>query len=89
MKVLITGANGFVGKNLRLFLKERSDIEIFSFLKENNISLLYDHVNKVDFIFHLAGVNRSSDLKEFISGNEILTQKLSDAVKKTTRKKIR
>ena len=31
MKVLITGANGFVGKNLKLFLKERSDIEIFSF----------------------------------------------------------
>jgi nucleoside-diphosphate-sugar epimerase len=29
MKVLITGANGFVGKNLKLFLKERSDIEIF------------------------------------------------------------
>ena len=41
MKVLITGANGFVGKNLRLFLKEKSDIEMISFLKEDNISLLY------------------------------------------------
>jgi len=86
MKVLITGANGFVGKNLKLFLKERPDIEILSFLKEDNISLLYDHVNKVDFIFHLAGVNRSNDPREFISENEFLTQKISDAVKKITRK---
>lgn len=86
MKVLITGANGFVGKNLKLFLKERPDIEIFSFLKEDNSSLLFDLISEVDFIFHLAGVNRSNDLKEFISGNEVLTQKISDAVKKTTRK---
>jgi UDP-2-acetamido-2,6-beta-L-arabino-hexul-4-ose reductase len=86
MKVLITGANGFVGKNLRLFLKERPDIEILSFLKEDNITLLYEHISKADFIFHLAGVNRSNDPNEFVSGNEFLTQKLSDAVKKTTRK---
>ena len=86
MKVLITGANGFVGKNLKLFLKERPDIKILSFLKKDNISLLYDHVNKADFIFHLAGINRSNDPKEFTSGNEVLTQKISDAVKKTNRK---
>lgn len=86
MKVLITGANGFVGKNLKLFLKERSEIEIFSFLKEDNSSLLFDLICKVDFIFHLAGVNRANDPKEFISGNEVLTQKISDAVKKTNRK---
>ena len=86
MKVLITGANGFVGKNLKLFLKERSDIEIVSFLKEDSSSLLFDSVSKVDFIFHLAGVNRSKDPKEFISGNEVLTEKISDAVKKANRK---
>ena len=86
MRVLITGANGFVGKNLKLFLKERSDIEIVSFLKKDSSSLLFDSVSKVDFIFHLAGVNRSKDLKEFIFGNEVLTQKIFDAVKKTKRK---
>jgi UDP-2-acetamido-2,6-beta-L-arabino-hexul-4-ose reductase len=86
MKVLITGANGFVGKNLKLFLKVRSDIEIFSFLKEDNISLLFYLVNKVDFIFHLAGSNRPSDIKEFTTVNEILSKKLCDAVKKTNRK---
>jgi UDP-2-acetamido-2,6-beta-L-arabino-hexul-4-ose reductase len=86
MKVLITGANGFVGKNLKLFLKERSEVEIFSFLKEDNISSLFHLVSEVDFIFHLAGANRPSDIKEFTSINEILSEKLSDAVKKTNRK---
>jgi UDP-2-acetamido-2,6-beta-L-arabino-hexul-4-ose reductase len=86
MKVLITGANGFVGKNLKLYLRERPDIEIFSFLKKDNNSLLFDFANKVDFIFHFAGVNRSSDSKEFIAGNEMLTKNLADAVKKTNRK---
>ncbi len=86
MKVLITGANGFVGKNLKFFLKERLDIEIFSFVKNDSISKLDNYIKNADFIFHLAGVNRSKDPKEFIFGNEILTKKISDAVKKTSRK---
>ena len=53
MKVLITGANGFVGKNLKLFLKERSDIEIFSvrifFISYLKISIISDAV-KFSFV---------------------------------------
>ena len=41
MKVLITGANGFVGKNLKLFLKERSDVVILSFFNEDSSSLVF------------------------------------------------
>ena len=69
MKVLITGSNGFIAKNLKLFLKERSDIDVFTFSKANNITELSRIVNEVDFIFHLAGVNRTDKKKEFIEGN--------------------
>lgn len=86
MKVLITGSNGFIAKNLKLFLKERSDIDIFTFSKENDISELSRIVNEVDFIFHLAGVNRTEKKKEFIEGNEKLTQELCKAIKITSRK---
>lgn len=86
MKVLITGGNGFVAKNLKYFLNERSDVEIYTLQKKNNISDLNNFVSKVDFIFHLAGVNRPKELEEFTLGNETLTQKLCEAVKKSNRK---
>ena len=86
MKVLITGSNGFIAKNLKIFLKERPDIEIFTFAKNNKTSELTNLVKKVDFIFHLAGINRSKSLTEFSLGNETLTQKLCEAIKKTNRK---
>jgi len=86
MKVLITGKNGFIAKNLKLFLKERSDIEIYTFSKKNKISELTDLVNKVDFVFHLAGINRPENVKEFTLGNESLTQKLCEVIRKTKRK---
>lgn len=86
MKVLITGDQGFIGKNLKLFLKSRSDITIFTFSKKNKTSDLNDIVNKVDFIFHLAGVNRSQNLEEFAIGNENLSKQLCDTIKKTGRK---
>ena len=86
MKVLITGSNGFIAKNLKLFLKERPDVEIFSFSKNNKIYELNDLINRVDFIFHLAGVNRSKSISEFTTGNEILTQNICDAIKKSNKK---
>ena len=85
MKVLITGSNGFIAKNLKLFLKERSNVEIFSFSKNNKICELNDLINRVDFIFHLAGVNRSKNLSDFTLGNEILTQQICDIIKKSSK----
>lgn len=69
MRVLITGANGFIGRNLQLHLSERSDVEIVSFTRENDISELPRLLEGVDFVFHLAGVNRPQDLRQFITGN--------------------
>ena len=86
MKILITGDQGFIAKNLKLFLKSRPDITIFTFSKKNKTSDLNDIVKKVDFIFHLAGVNRSQNLEEFAIGNENLSKQLCDTIKKTGRK---
>lgn len=80
MKVLITGSNGFVGKNLIAHLNERADVEIVSFTREDSISQLRELVRDVDFIFHLAGVNRPQSPEEFITGNTDLTQALCDAI---------
>lgn len=86
MKVLITGADGFIAKNLRLFLKENSNYDIINFSKKNSQSELYDLVAKSDFIFHLAGVNRSKNPEEFNLGNEDMTLKLCEAIKKCKKK---
>jgi UDP-2-acetamido-2,6-beta-L-arabino-hexul-4-ose reductase len=80
VKVLITGGNGFIGKNLRLYLAERKDVDILLFTRANKIDQLPAMLYGVDFVFHLAGVNRSLDSTEFFYGNVELTLELCNAV---------
>ncbi|MGF6285502.1 UDP-2-acetamido-2,6-beta-L-arabino-hexul-4-ose reductase [Pseudomonas silensiensis] len=80
MKVLITGSNGFVGKNLIAHLSERPDVEVIPFTRDDNISQLPELVRDVDFVFHLAGVNRPQSPEEFKTGNTDLTKALCDAI---------
>jgi len=91
VKVLITGANGFVGKNLQLHLAERQDVEVVCFTREHSAAQMPALLQGVDFVFHLAGINRPQDPAEFATGNADLTQALCDAiagVAKATGKKV-
>jgi len=85
MRVLVTGANGFVAKNLLVHLSERDDIEIVPFTRQNNLSDLEHLVVDVDFVFHLAGVNRPKHDTEFTQGNADLTRILCRAIEKSGR----
>lgn len=79
-KVLITGANGFIGKNLQLHLAERKDVQVVCFTRDHSDDQLPQLLHGVDFVFHLAGINRPQDPQEFVAGNADLTQALCNAV---------
>lgn len=79
-KVLITGANGFVGKNLQLHLAERKEVQVLSFTRESDVGQLPGLLKEVAFVFHLAGVNRPKDPQDFATGNAELTQVLCEAI---------
>lgn len=86
MKVLITGANGFVGSNLLAHFAERKADEVVCFTREHTIADLAKLLDGVDFVFHLAGINRPQDPAEFTTGNVDLTQALCEAIVATGRK---
>ena len=93
MKILVTGANGFVGKNLCAALyniaggkdKTRnidSDITVFEYDVDTDSSLLDTYCKECDFVFHLAGVNRPQNTEEFMKGNFGFTSELLENLKK-------
>jgi UDP-2-acetamido-2,6-beta-L-arabino-hexul-4-ose reductase len=67
--VLITGAKGFIGRNLAAHLKLRDDVRLLAYDLDNTAAELRRWAGEADVIFHLAGVNRPQNLAEFESGN--------------------
>jgi len=82
MRVLVTGSNGFIGKNLLEKLNHIEDIDIDTFNKVDTLESLFVKVEKADFIFHLAGINRPEDPSEFYKGNTKLIEYLVEAIEK-------
>ena len=60
MNVLVTGSNGFIGKNLIIHLNELN-INVLTYTRENSIQDLPDLIKKSNFIINLAGENRPKD----------------------------
>ncbi|WP_410481568.1 UDP-2-acetamido-2,6-beta-L-arabino-hexul-4-ose reductase [Pseudomonas plecoglossicida] len=85
MKVLVTGSNGFIARNLLVHLRERKDVEVSLYARGDDLQALKAKVAQADFVFHLAGVNRPQDPAEFGSGNSELTQQLCEAVEASGR----
>jgi UDP-2-acetamido-2,6-beta-L-arabino-hexul-4-ose reductase len=82
LKILITGVNGFLGRNLRQHLAERKDVEIICVTKDDPIVMLYEKVRGVECVIHLAGVNRPTDPSDFETGNHRFTEALVDALRR-------
>ncbi|PEW44255.1 capsular biosynthesis protein [Bacillus thuringiensis] len=86
MKILVTGAKGFLGKNLVAELKNQGYKDIFEFSREDDITLLERYTKECDFVFHLAGVNRPKDENEFMEGNAGFTSQLLNLLKESVNK---
>lgn len=85
-KILITGSKGFIGKNLIEKLKRTPNIEILTFDRGDSLEELENKIKNVDFIYHLAGVNRPKNPKEFYVGNTTLLENLINLIKKNNLK---
>lgn len=93
MNILITGAKGFIGKNLCASLRNINEgkdktfsinppLNIFEYDIDTEPSLLNEYCHKADFVFNLAGVNRPKTEDEFLSGNFGFASTLLETLKK-------
>lgn len=81
MKILVTGAKGFVGKNLIKNIEVRTDYEVFPFDLDCTEEQLTEWTKACDFVVHLAGINRPKTEDEFTKGNTDFTLHLLEKLK--------
>ncbi len=81
MNILITGANGFIGKNVVANLSRCEKYNLLKYDINNTKEDLVDFIKQADFIIHLAGVNRPKNDKEFFEGNKNFTEYIIEILK--------
>ncbi|QHJ70644.1 capsular polysaccharide biosynthesis protein CapF [Planococcus halotolerans] len=82
MKILVTGAEGFVGRNLAAELKNQGYEDLLLYTRKNTAADLERYAQECDFVFHLAGVNRPEKEEDFLKGNHDLISELLSFLKK-------
>lgn len=82
MKILITGAEGFVGRNLAAELRNQGFGDLMLYSRKNALADLERFTADCDFVFHLAGVNRPEKEEDFMAGNHGLVSDLLGFLKK-------
>ena len=85
MNILVTGANGFIGKNLCVTLSELGH-DVYKYTRDSDDTDLDYYTRKCDFVFHLAGENRPKDISAFKNINLGLTEKLYDFLQTNSNK---
>lgn len=84
-RILVTGANGFIGKNLVVRLNELSNVSVKTFVRGDEAALLPQLVAHIDAVVHLAGENRPADDAAFAQVNAGLTSVLCNAIEQEFR----
>lgn len=87
MKIAIIGANGFIGKNLLIRLRQNKTLKIFQITRKTTNKNFLKIISKSDVIYHLAGVNRPKKRISFNIDNIKLTKKICEYLKKLNNKK--
>src|SRR5699024_8628585 len=82
INVLVTGAGGFIGKNLIDRLHREKGVSVKQYHRGDDLSLLYEHLSNADIIYHLAGVNRPQNNEAFATVNRGLTELIVNYLKK-------
>lgn len=86
MRIVVTGAGGFIGLNLRARLRELGHAEVYPVTRDTPEDELRAVLREADFVFHLAGVNRPSDVAEFTRVNAGFTERLCALLAQTGRR---
>ena len=86
MNILVTGANGFIGKNLCKELSSFEGLKIFKVTKKTSMKSLKKKIEVCDLIYHLAGSNREKKIQTFNKNNVYFTEKIYNLLKDTKKK---
>lgn len=85
MRILVTGADGFIGKNLMVRLSELAGFDVERFVRGDDPGLLPQRLMTVDAVIHLAGENRTMNPADYMAVNGKLTKQLCSAIQATGR----
>lgn len=86
MNILVTGSEGFIAKNIIVFLEKIEDLVIYKFNRTTPINKLKDYIDLSDVVIHCAGVNRPINSVDFKIGNTNLTSDICNLIKQKRNK---